>query len=131
MLAGYLFTLHPNAAHVTKLDAPVVEVQTCEQGLGLGIKAATSGVVSLHTQYGWTKDLTPFSLTLTPKLGVGFLDNPVPELSSTTNVSLGFQVLAGYRAARVGVEYLHQSNAGLGTVNTGLDMLLVMAGWGF
>ena len=116
---------------MSRLDAPVVEYQTCERGPGFDLKAAASGVYGAHFQYGVGMVEAPYTLTVTPKLGVGFLDHAVPELSTTTNFSLGLQALMGYGNARVGLEYWHLSNAGLGSVNAGLDMLVLQAGWVF
>jgi len=131
LLAGYLMTLHPNSWHVSSFDGALVEVQTCDRGLGLDLKASTAGIGSLSLQYGLQMAAGNWSFTFTPKAGVGYFDHAVPELSSQVNFSLGAQVLVGYRRARVAFEYWHQSNAYLGDVNAGLDMLAFTGGWQF
>jgi hypothetical protein len=133
LLIGYLFTLHPNPSHTTSLNHTVLDVQTCEQGPGLDLKAASSGVYGAHAQYGFSlvNNEGTTSFTLTPKFGVGFLDHTVPELSTPVNFSLGLQLLARYEWATIATEYWHQSNAGLGSVNAGLDLIAVMGGVSF
>jgi hypothetical protein len=111
----------------------LIEFQTCEQGPGLDLKASASGVYAASLQYGLSlinHEDTLF-LTLTPKFGVGMIDQPLPELSTTTNFSLGLQLLARYEFLTLGTEYWHLSNAGLGERNTGLDLLAVMGGVSF
>ena len=133
MLIGYLFTLHPNPAHMSSLNSTLVEFQTCEQGPGLDLKASNSGVYAASAQYGFSlvNQEGTTSFTLTPKFGVGMIDQPLPELSTTTNFSLGLQLLARYEFLTLGTEYWHLSNAGLGERNTGLDMIALMGGVSF
>ena len=133
VLIGYLFTLHPNPAHMSNLNSTLVEFQTCEQGPGLDLKASSSGVYAASLQYGFSlvNHEETMSFTLTPKLGVGMIDHPLPELSTTTNFSLGLQLLARYEFVTLGTEYWHQSNAGMGERNAGLDMIAVMGGVSF
>ena len=133
VLIGYLFTLQPNSAHTTNLNSTLLEYQTCEQGPGLDVKASVSGVYAASAQYGFSivNHENSMSFTLTPKVGVGWLDRPVPELSTTVNFSLGLQLLARYEWATVSTEYWHLSNAGLGSVNAGLDMIALMGGISF
>lgn len=131
VLLGSLLTLHPNSFHPTSLDGAVVEMQSCEEGLGLNLKAANSGLYSGAVQYGMFHRQGDWSLGVTPNLGVGALDHHVPELSTRVNFSLGLQVSAGYQRGRVALEYWHQSNANTGLHNAGLDLLAVMGGWVF
>jgi hypothetical protein len=129
LLLGVLTTLPVNAANVTAWTSPLLEVQTCERGPGLYAKASPVGVGSLGLQYGLTWDPAPaWRLTLTPQAGLGLVGT-VPELSSTANFSLGGQLALGYQRTQINLGYWHISNAGLGDVNTGLDMLTVMGGW--
>lgn len=133
VLAGYLFTLHPNVHNrITSIEEPLVEVQTCDRGVGLDLKATQSGIGSLQAQYGIvTVQSGPWSLIVTPKLGGAILPYHVRELTSTVNFSLGLQTTVGYDRARVALEWWHQSNAFLGGCNAGLDFLALMGGWAF
>ncbi len=131
VLLGSLLTLHPNVSHPTSLDGGVLEVQSCEDGLGLNLKAATSGIYSGTVQYGMIHHEGDWSFGVTPNLGVGVLEHHVPELSTRVNFSLGLQLSAGYQRGRIAVEYWHQSNAHTGTHNAGLDLLAIMGGWVF
>lgn len=132
VLIGYLFTLHPNLAHTSSVNDAVIEAQTCPQGPGLDAKVTPSGMGAVSAQYGFRfVESNDWSLTFTPKAGGAILPRPIPELTSTLNFSLGAQLLVGYRAGHLGVEYWHQSNAGLGERNAGLDLIAVMGGFAF
>jgi len=128
---GSLLTLHTNHSHVSNFNGAVLESQTCERGLGADLKASTSGLFSLAAQYGIPLADGPLQLTLTPKLGIGYVARPVPEETSQTNFSLGADLIAGYGDARVSAGYWHMSNANLGARNAGIDLLTVMVGWRF
>lgn len=132
VLVGYLMTAQPNPSHITNLDGPLLEVQTCERGVGAFAKASPSGVGAVGVQYGaqW-HPADQWTLTITPQFGVGLLDRHVHEVSSQVNFSLGLNAMLGFRRSRVAVEYWHHSNAGLGRQNAGLDMLALMGGWAF
>lgn len=131
VLLGSLLTIHPNSFHTSSFDGGVVEVQSCEEGLGVNLKAANSGIYSGTVQYGMFHRAGDWSLGLTPNLGVGVIEHHVPELSTRVNFSLGLQASVGYQRGRVAVEYWHQSNAHTGTHNAGLDLLAIMGGWVF
>ena len=131
VLVGYLMTMQPNQWHVSEFSGALLQAQTCDTGLGLAVKASPAGIGSLDVQYGWQFTHDEWALTLSPKAGVGYLDHHVPELTSHVNFSLGAQILIGYGSARMAVEYWHQSNAGLGDHNAGLDMLAISGGWRF
>lgn len=131
VLLGALTTLHPNSFHTSSFDGSVLEVQSCEEGLGVNLKAADSGIYSGTIQYGMFHRTGDWSFGLTPNLGGGVIDHHVPELSTRVNFSLGLQVSAGYRDGRVAVEYWHQSNANTGLHNAGLDLIAIMGGWVF
>jgi hypothetical protein len=131
ILLGYLFMLQPNASHVSDLSGAVLQGQTCESGPGLDAKVTTSGMQAVAAQYGFAYTHEQWGFVLTPKAGVAFLPRHVPELTSTVNFSLGLQGTIRYDRVNVSAEYWHQSNAGLGSTNAGLDMLAVMGGWTF
>lgn len=131
IMAGYLFMANPNRVNGANLNAPMLEVQSCERGVGVGLKAAQSGVYALEAQYGFQLKLGSLSIGLVPKAGVGYQDVLTLEQQSKTNFSLGTQVLLGYDHYRIGAEWWHISNAGTGERNAGLDMFAITAGWAF
>lgn len=123
VFAGYLMTLvqYPN------VDSPGMEIQTCEEGLGLHAKAYTSGVFGFGTQYGFHWERDRWSWNVQPQVGLAHSDAG----NSAKYFELGLQVTVGYDRARLGVEYWHMSNAGLSQPNGGLDMLVIQTGWRF
>lgn len=131
ILAGYLFTLHPAAGHPTSMNSPVAQAYTCEHGPGFNARWATEGVGSVGIHYGIGYTSGDWSIALLPQVGVGLLDHHVPELTSTVNFDLAATVAIGYNHSRIAVEYWHQSNAGLGDRNAGLDMVAIMGGLSF
>ena len=131
LLVGYLFTVQTAWHQTTTMDAPIIEVQTCETGLALEGKVAASGLLAGGLQYGWQWTACDLSLTAQPKAGFSHALQPVYELPSQTQFQLAFQLLFGYQHARIGVEYIHFSNAGMASPNIGLDLIAVMGGWSF
>lgn len=131
VLLGYLLTIQTPWHHTTSFDAPMIEVQTCETGFGMDVKASTSGLYGLGLQYGFTWRDTHRSLTLQPKAGFSYVDHPEPALPLRTQFEVGAQLLFGYDRVRLGLEYWHLSNAGLKEPNTGLDLIVIQTGWVF
>ncbi len=131
LLLGYLFTLHPNAAHVTDFETPYVQAMTCDRGPGLDLKASPN-IGTLQAQYGIpVYDEGPWSLSLIPKAGGAMLAEHVPESQSRMNFALSLHVLARYEAVHLGLEYLHESNAHLGDRNAGMDFVGTAVGFSF
>lgn len=131
ILVGYLMTLHPNVWHVSEFDGPMVQVYTCERGLGANVRYASKGIGALGIHYGVAYQSGNWSVSFLPQFGVGYLSQHVPEVSSRVNFDLAASVIVGYKQSRLAVEYWHQSNAGLGDRNAGLDMLAMMGGMVF
>lgn len=131
ILLGYLLTVQTAWHHTTTMDAPMLEVQTCETGLGAAVSVSASGLAGAVAQYGWQYTLGPFSATIQPKAGVSHAMHQVYELPAQTQFQVGLGLLVGYQSFRVGVEYQHLSNAGLVSPNIGLDMIAVQSGWAF
>lgn len=129
ILAGWLFTQSLEGGPATNLDGGVLEMQTCERGLGLDLKASTSGLYGLAAQYGLSTTQQEWTVTLTPKAGLAYVDHRVWEQDSRGNFQLGAQLLIGRDRWRIGVEYWHISNAGLGEPNAGLDLMSLQLGW--
>jgi hypothetical protein len=129
---GALFTIQPNAAHVSNVDGGVVEIQSCESGLGLHGRIQTAGLYGLGLHYGFTKEIDDhWRVTFQPRAGLSYTGEARYELPATHQFELGAQLLVGYDQFRVGIDYWHLSNAGLVKPNIGLDMIGVVAGWAF
>lgn len=143
LMVGYLASTD---IHVTKDskhkntvgDAAMVSLQTCDKGWGINAKAATNGLYGTELQYGFKFEPMPeYSLTLTPRFGVSYVDHPVVELPQRTQFGLGGQVAFGYKDFRLGVEFWHLSNGkalGLNTAdgpNIGMNMIAIQTGWVF
>lgn len=131
VLLGYLLTLQTAWHQVTPMDAPMLEVQTCETGPGAAVNVSASGLAGLAGQYGWQWQAVDWSLTVQPKAGLSHAMQPVYELPAQTQFQLGAGLLVGYQRWRVGVEYQHLSNAGLASPNIGLDLLALQTGFAF
>lgn len=132
VLMGYALTMQTSWHHSENVNAHMIEVQTCEKGLGMDAKASTAGLFGLGLQYGFTLvESEKFSLTFLPKAGLSYTTVPRSELPMTGQFEVGAQFLVGYEDFRVGLEYWHLSNAGLQKPNIGLDMLVVQTGWRF
>lgn len=137
VLLGQVLTMDHNALghshHMTSnVNAPMVEVMTCEKGPGLDLKASTAGLFGVGLQYGFAlHESATWSLTVLPKAGLSYTDKPRHELPMTAQFEVGWQLLVGYGNYRAGLEYWHLSNAGIQQPNIGLDMLVVQTGWRF
>jgi hypothetical protein len=131
ILLGYLLTVQTSWHQTTAMDAPMLEVQTCETGLGAAAHVSASGLAGLVGQYGlqWTHG--DWSFTLQPKAGLSHAMQPVYELPAQTQFQLGLGLLVGYQSWRVGLEYGHASNAGLASPNIGIDTIALQTGWSF
>ena len=132
VLTGYLFTVQTSWHKTESVDAPSIEVQTCEQGIGAHVKASGTGLYGAGLHYGFTKAFDGhWTVTFQPKAGLSYSDRPRRELPSQTQFEVGAQLLVGYDRFRVGVEYWHLSNAGMKMPNIGMDMIGVTTGWVF
>jgi len=137
VLVGYLFAsdLRTQVSKPTSASTgtgQMLEVQTCESGLGLDAKASTNGLYGMDVQYGLTYRATDnMRVTFTPKLGISYVDHPVKELSQTTQYGLGGQLTLGYKDFRVGAELWHLSNGNRTIPNIGLNMIAIQTGWVF
>lgn len=133
ILIGYALTMHIQPVRKpAQIDAPMVEVQTCERGTGLTAKASAAGLFGLGLQYGvplYTGEHV--SATFSPKMGLSYASEPYRELPMRGQFEVSAQLLLGWEQLLVGVEYTHFSNAGLQHPNIGLDMLVFQTGWVF
>lgn len=139
VLAGLLLStnLHVSTSSKNKTEvdnAGVVQVMTCETGLGVGAKASTNGLYGLDLQYGITYNAGSYTLSAIPKLGLSATSQEVKELPQYVQFGLGVQFLLGYEEYRVGVELWHLSNGsalGLNVSdkpNIGLNLPLLTIG---
>lgn len=132
ILLGYALTVQTSWHHTEKnVDGGLLQFQTCETGVGLDVKATTSGLFGMGIQYGFQWKDGNKSVAFQPKVGVSHTSESMAELPMKTQFELGSGLLFGYKDMRVGVEYWHMSNAGLKKPNEGVDMLLVQTGWVF
>jgi hypothetical protein len=136
VLVGYLmstdFHFRPATERQTGVNsAAMVEVQTCERGLGAEVKAATNGLYGAGLQYGFQYTTGPYVVSVIPKAGLSYTDRTVYELPQTVQFGIGLQMLFGYRDFRVGAEFWHLSNAGMTAPNIGLNLPIVQIGWVF
>lgn len=132
LLTGYLFTVETSWHHTQNVNAPYVEVQTCDKGLGAHVKASAAGLYAGGLHYGFRLiDGENFSLTFQPKAGISYADHPMYELPMRTQFEVGAGLLAGYKDYRLGLEYWHLSDAGLRSPNIGMDMIGLTVGYSF
>jgi len=142
LMAGFMASTDfhfKDTKHKTSVgNAAIVSVQTCDKGWGVNAKATTNGFYGTELQYGFKYEPLPdYSVTLTPRFGVSFVDHPVIELPQRTQFGLGGQVSVGYKDFRLGVELWHMSNGkalGLNVsdgANIGLNMVTIQTGWVF
>jgi len=137
VLAGYLMSTDDHFRKDVKRDtgvndAAMIEVQTCEVGLGFDVKAATNGLYGAGLQYGFSKSFgDDYRITFTPKVGLSYTDHTVYELPQDVQFGIGAQVLFGYKQFRVGAELWHLSNAGITQPNIGLNLPIIQVGWAF
>jgi hypothetical protein len=136
VLAGYVYAsdfytkVNPQTSATTG-HGQIVEVQTCERGIGLDLKATTNGLYGGGLQYGFVYDRGSWSASFIPKAGLSYVDHPVRELPQRFQFGVGAQVLVGYQRVRMGVELWHLSNAGFTYPNIGLNNIAIMGGWVF
>jgi hypothetical protein len=133
ILMGQMFTIEtPTHKSQQNHDSQIIEMQTCETGLGMHAKASANGFYGMGMHYGFTLfESGKWSAVLQPKAGMSYVDHPVYELPQRTQFEVGGQLLLGYGNARVGVEYWHLSNAGMTKPNIGQDFLILSMGWRF
>jgi hypothetical protein len=136
VLVGYLmstdFHFRRSASTETGVDsAAMIEVQTCERGLGFEVKAATNGLYGAGFQYGFQYATGDYTVTLLPKAGLSYTDPTVRELPQDVQFGIGAQLLLGYKDVRVGAELWHLSNAGVTQPNIGLNLPVFQIGMVF
>lgn len=131
VLLGAALTIQTAWHRTQSVDGALLEVQTCESGLGAHVKASTAGLYAMGLHYGLTTTAGPWSLTLSPHAGLSYADRPIDALPLRSQFELGLQVLAGYERARIGLAYWHLSNAGLREPNIGVDLLILQTGFTF
>jgi len=131
ILLGYMTAIQTSWHHTTHEQGAVVEVQSCETGLGADLKVSTEGYYGLGAQYGWKWTIGDWSIGALPKAGFSYVDHPEPSLPMRAQFEVGAQLLIGHGQWRAGVEYWHLSNAGLEQPNIGMDFLILQTGWAF
>lgn len=131
LLIGYAMPVITPWHQKRDIAAPVIEVQTCERGLGAHAKYSGAGLYGLGLHYGLNKTWGDWSATISPHAGLSYADHQEDTLPLKKQFELGIGVLAGFKKVRIGVEYWHLSNAGLRQPNIGVDLWIIQAGWAF
>ena len=106
----------------------MIEVQSCDRGLGVQSWASSDGLYGMGAQYGLQYRSERASLTLTPSAGLSYVDHAARNLPQRVQFVLGLQAVAGWEDYRVSVGYRHLSNAGLTSPNVGEDLLSLQVG---
>lgn len=133
-LAVYSLSVNMNGAgEMTNLSSPGFEFQSCEREAGVYVRVLPfSGLYAAGIQWGVGFDLTEnLRLTATPFGGVSYVDHPVRELPQRTQFDVGGKVILSYDRYHLGVEYHHQSNAGMTERNIGTDGIAILTGRSF
>lgn len=127
---GYSQTLFPNRYHTTDLSGTTLEVRTCERGLAAYGRLHTSGLFAGGITYGITARVNDVvTVSLSPHVGISYVDHPVRELPQRTQFDVGGQVGVWYKNVFVGAQYSHQSNAGMTQPNIGHDQIIGQVGY--
>lgn len=110
----------------TKSDpmGEVIEVMTCDKGLGLaGTATHNIGLYGIAAQYGFSFG----PLRLIPQVGISHDAYGYKELPMGTQFGVGGTMLLDMGSLWIGVKYWHLSNAGLHDTarapNTGMDFI--------
>jgi len=132
VLLGFATTIETSWHKTPNEDGTVIEIQTCDKGIGIDVKLSMSGLYGIAVQYGLQKDVgNGVTIALLPKAGASYVDHPNEALPSRTQFEVGAQLLVGYGRYRFGVEYWHMSNAGMEYPNVGQDMVIFQTGFKF
>lgn len=132
LMAGALFTLHPNASHTADRDAAYLEIQSCRNGLGAHGLASTTDFYAGGVQYGATVAVSDsVTLTLQPFFGGSYTARPERQLPMSAQFWTGVNLMVSYRSWSIGAKWGHASNAGLKSPNIGVDWIGVFAGKSF
>lgn len=128
LLVGATSTLDWSKTPPPNENGALIEVQTCERGLGGHVKGTSSGLYALGIHYGFTGEMGNFSATFQPRMGLSATDHTNRNLPQTVQFEVGLQFLVGYEQYRIALDYWHLSNAGVTQPNIGMDMLGILGG---
>lgn len=129
LVAGALFTLHPNASHTADRDAAYLELQSCRNGLGAHVLASTADFYAGGIQYGATVAVSDsVAVTLQPFFGGSYTARPERQLPMSAQFWTGVNLMVSYRSWSIGAKWGHASNAGLKSPNIGVDWVGVLVG---
>jgi hypothetical protein len=127
--------------HTSQLDhSPMLELHTCNTGLGLHARAARNGLYTAGVDYGFTREYKGFEFSVMPQTGLSYVDHPSANLPARTQYELGVQAMVCYDHYCSALGYLHMSNGrALGMCwsgeqcrpNRGEDMITVLVGMRF
>jgi hypothetical protein len=131
ILVGYTTTLDWSKTPPPNENGPILEVQSCERGLGGHVKVTSRGLYAVGFQYGLGTELGPVSVTLQPRMGFSATDHTNRNLPQGVQFEVGLQFLIGIEQYRLALDYWHLSNAGITDPNIGMDLLGVLVGYAF
>lgn len=109
IFAGYAMFLGVGPHNAGHGSAPMVEVQTCPDGVGAYANATTNGLYAGGLQYGWKLYEGPITVRLTPGLGVSYADHTVHNLPKHYQFDLKIGVSVEYQQFFSYVGYRHWS----------------------
>lgn len=134
ILLGYSYTIETSWHQSANVDAPYVQVQSCKDGLGVHGMVSAAPWASGGVHYGFTKTYKKVSMTLQPKLGLGYFNHhhPVNRQRQIGRFEVGLAAMVQVERYVLSVEYTHLSNGeGWKPTNIGLDLVGVQMGMTF
>jgi hypothetical protein len=88
----------------------MVELHTCNTGLGAHVRAARNGIYTAGVDYGFTKEYKGFEFSVIPQAGISYVDHPERNLPARAQYELGIQAMVCYSHYCSAIGYLHMSN---------------------
>jgi hypothetical protein len=110
ILVGAMLPISTEWHHSTLDHSPVVEVHTCNTGLGAHARAARNGLYTAGIDYGFTKAYKGFEFSAIPQIGLSYIDHDVRNLPARTQYELGAQAMVCYSHYCSALGWIHLSN---------------------
>jgi hypothetical protein len=127
--------------HPSYLDhSPMIEIHTCNTGLGAHARAARNGIYTAGVDYGFTQEYKGFEFSLIPQVGLSYVDHDSRNLPARTQYEVGAQAMVCYDHYCSAIGYIHLSNGrAMGLCwsgdrcrpNVGEDLLTLTTGYRF
>jgi hypothetical protein len=110
VLAGAMLPISTDWHHSALDHSPLVELHTCNTGLGAHARAARNGIYTAGIDYGFTKAYQGFEFSFIPQAGLSYVDHDSRNLPARTQYEVGAQAMVCYDHYCSSVGYLHFSN---------------------